>query len=237
MRFWLANRSYHQSQIGRTISHSWLYHQSWTIDCQISGFWSYNWSYPLTIGRATSRGTSLWLNIHLRTTLADWLHDLRWLMHDPTRSSFIVRSFARPVVRFTAAGRQTNRCMQSKFCISPNIHDRVYVLQIDRNRTNKKSYHPVWLKPNSRPFNWFGPSSLSAFTCICLLFSPFFLLHSFSTDTFHLFCQLLFSHFLPLISLYHHCSCFFLFLWFPSLPELDGPFPQSFTNAFRSPTP
>ncbi len=139
LRFWLANRSYHQSRIGRTISHSWLYHQSWTIDCQISWFWSYNWSYPLTIGRATSRRTPLWLNMHLRTTCADWLLDLRRLMDDPTRSSVIVRSFARPVVRFAATGRQTNRCMRSNFCrpISPNIHDRLYILQIDRNRTTK----------------------------------------------------------------------------------------------------
>ncbi len=108
--------------------------------------WSYNWSYPLTIGRAASRSTSLWLNMHLRTTCADWLHDLRRLMHEPTRSSAIVRSFARPDVRFTATGRQTNRCMRSKFCISPNIHDRLYVLQVDRNRKAKKSYDPVWLK-------------------------------------------------------------------------------------------
>ncbi len=149
LRFWLANRSYNQSQRGRTISHSWLYHQSWTIDCQISCFWSYNRSYPLTIDRATSRRTSLWLNMHLRMTCTDWLHDLRRLMHDPTRSSAIVRSFARPVVRFTATGRQTNRCMRSKFCISPNIHDRLYVLQIDRNRMTNKSYDPVWLKPKA----------------------------------------------------------------------------------------
>ncbi len=78
--------------------------------------------------------------MHLRTTWADWLHDLRclWvhrLMHDPTRSSAIVRSFARPVVPFTATGCQTNCCMRSKFCISPNVHDRLYVLQIDRNGT------------------------------------------------------------------------------------------------------
>ncbi len=95
LRFWLANRSYHQSQIGRAITHSWLYHRSWTLHCQIWCVVSYNWLYPLTIGRATSRRTSLWLNMHLRTTCTEWLHDLRWLMHDPTRSSAIVRSFAR----------------------------------------------------------------------------------------------------------------------------------------------
>ncbi len=122
LRFWLANRSYHQSVV--------LYHQSWTIDCQISCFWSCNWCYPPTIGRDTSRRTSLWLNMHLCTTCADWLHDLRQLIHDPTRSSAIVW--------YTATGRQTNRCMRSKFCISPNIHDRLYVLQIYRNRTNQK---------------------------------------------------------------------------------------------------
>ncbi len=58
LRFWLASKSYYQSQIGLTISHSCLYHQSWTIDSQISCFWSYKSSCPLTIGRATSRRTS-----------------------------------------------------------------------------------------------------------------------------------------------------------------------------------
>ncbi len=76
--------------------------------------------------------------MHLRTTWADWLHDLRRLMHDPTISSVIARSFARPVVRFTATGRQTNRFMRSKYCTSPNKHDWLYVLQTDRNRTAKK---------------------------------------------------------------------------------------------------
>ncbi len=143
LRFWLANKSYHMSQIGRTISQLWLYHQSWTIDCQISCFWSYNWSYPLTIGRAISHRTSLWLNMQLRTTCADWLHDLCRLMqvllsydHSHDLSCDSLQQVAK-----------TNGCMRSKFCISPNIHDRLYVLQIDRNRTTKKSYDPVWLKP------------------------------------------------------------------------------------------
>ncbi len=52
---------------------------------------AYNWSYPLTIGRATCRMT-LQQNTRLRTTWADWLHDLRRLEHDPTGSSVIVRS-------------------------------------------------------------------------------------------------------------------------------------------------
>ncbi len=43
--------------MGRTISRSWLYHQSWTIDGKISCVWSDSWSYPLTIGRAFSRRT------------------------------------------------------------------------------------------------------------------------------------------------------------------------------------
>ena len=130
-RFWLW------AHIGCTISLSWLYHQSWMIDCKISCFWSYNWTYPLTIGRAASRRTLLWLNMRLRMTWADWLYNLRRPVHDPTRSSVIVRSFTQPVVLLTATGRKTNRCMRSKFCISPNIHDRLYVLQIDRNRTTK----------------------------------------------------------------------------------------------------
>ncbi len=135
LRFWLANRSYHQSQIGRTISHSWLYHQSWTSDCQISCIWSYNWSYPLTIGRVTSRRTSLWLNMHLRTTYTDWLHDLRRLMHDPTRSSANVRSFAWAVVRFTATGRQTKSLHAIKILYLTK-HSRSVVCTSNRQKSH-----------------------------------------------------------------------------------------------------
>ncbi len=44
--------------------------------------------------------------MHLRTTWADWFHDLRGLVHDPTRSSVIVRSLARLLVPLTATGRK-----------------------------------------------------------------------------------------------------------------------------------
>ncbi len=104
--------------------------------------------------------------MHLRTTFIDWLHDLRRLMHDPTRISAIVRSFARPVVRLIATGRKRNRCMRSKFCSSPNIHHRLYVLQIDRNRTTNKSYDPVWLSLRSRSTqSWFTPSPTVSSDC------------------------------------------------------------------------
>ncbi len=136
--FWLANRSYHQSQIGSAISDSWLYHQSWTIDCQISCFWSFNWSYPLTIGRATSRRTSLWLNMHLRTTWVDWLHDLRRFVNDPMRSSVIVRLFALPLVPLTARGRKhqslhasnilyLTKHSRSVVCTLQKLHDQKIV--------------------------------------------------------------------------------------------------------------
>ena len=147
-RFWMWK------QIGCTISRSWLYHQSWPIDCKIyHSFLSYNWSYPLMIGRAICRRT-LQLNMRLRTTWAEWLQDLRQLVHYPTsirvvatgydrsyvqscHESSVIRSIARPVVRLTAPIHKTNLCMRSKFCISSNIHDQLYVLHIYRNRTTK----------------------------------------------------------------------------------------------------
>ncbi len=132
LRFWLATRSYHQSQIDRTISHSWLYHQSWTIDCQISCFWSYNWSYPLT---TTSRRTSLWLNMHLRMTWADWLHDLRRLVHDPTRSSVIIRSFAWLLVPWTATGRK-NQSLHAIEIMYLTKHSRSVVSTFNRQKSH-----------------------------------------------------------------------------------------------------
>ncbi len=54
--------------------------------------------------------------MRLHTTWADWLYDLRRLVHHPvpTISSVIVRAFAQPVVLLTITGRKTNRCMRSK---------------------------------------------------------------------------------------------------------------------------
>ncbi len=126
LRFWIANRLYHLSQIGRAISDSLLYHQSWMIDCQISCFWSYNWSYPLTIGRATSRRTTLSLNMQVYVRLgltgcticADSCTTQREVLLSYDYSHDFSCHWLQQVAK-------TNRCMRSKFCISPNIHDRV----------------------------------------------------------------------------------------------------------------
>ncbi len=78
---------------------------------------------------------------------------------------------------------KTNRWMRSKFCISPNIHDQLYVLQIDKNRTTKKSYDPVWLKPKQQTSFVLNPimfmrshitqnlMHLQACRCRCMTFS------------------------------------------------------------------
>ena len=156
-------------QIGCTISRSWLYHQSWPIDCKIyHSFLSYNWSYPLMIGRAICRRT-LQLNMRLRTTWAEWLQDLRQLVHYPTsirvvatgydrsyvqscHESSVIRSIARPVVRLRLQqfAKPIAACDQNSVFHQTFTIDCMYFTSTEIARP-KKLYDLVWLllKPNS----------------------------------------------------------------------------------------
>ncbi len=73
--------------------------------------------------------------MHLRTTWADWLHDLRRLVHDPTRSSAIARSFARPVVPLTATGRK-NQSLHAIEILYLTKHSRSVVCTSNRQKSH-----------------------------------------------------------------------------------------------------
>ena len=86
----------------------------------------------------TGRNTGLrYLRLSVRVVATGYDRSYVQSCHE---SSAIVRSVAQPVVRLTATGRNTNLCMRSKFCISPNINDRLYVLHSNRQklRSQKK---------------------------------------------------------------------------------------------------